>query len=405
MLFSYANYHSALWKKSYLVLAYVLSASTLAFLYWIFVATPVFNSFMDGNLIVSSPYVILFYYLLTILGFIFCMHLKQVKTFIPRLKRKSFSLSLSKKVILIFTILLLSSMIAIQTGIPGVHISLTPVAVAYSIPMILIASLSLAGLSILKEKNGGILVQGWIISLIGSFLFSILSAKLMPDRHLEYLIVPLCIPAALSIHYLIKHYSINDVKSLLAQQSFIHPPQPTKLHLRTIAIPIIIGSLIIANTMAAYPTIDALESLDERVSDPCISVLDWMQGNVSNTSVIASDHRLSMLCWANGYNITYGDTNITWYSENTTKSLLELYQLNVTHILIDDIMRTNVVNVDVGKYYHMTNESYEKFKEKPFTLIYRNATQNEKFEEIHWIELYEINYSLISDTEKTKPIA
>ena len=405
MLFSYANYHSSLWKKSYLVLAYVLTASTLAFLYWIFVATPVYNSFMSGKLIVSSPYVILFYYLSIILGFLLFMHLKQVKTYLPSLKIKSLSLSLSKKVILIFTALLLSSMIAIQTGVPGVHISLTPIAVAYSIPMLLIASLSLAGLTLLKDKNGGMLVQGWTISLIGSFLFSILSAKLMPDRHLEYLIVPLCIPAALSIHHLIKHHSITEVKSLLAQQTFIHPPQKAKIHLRTIAIPLIIGSLIIANTMAAYPTIDALESLDERVSDPCISVLSWMHGNVSNCSVTASDHRLSMLCWANGYNITYGDTNITWYCENTTQCLLELYQLNVTHILIDDIMRTNVVNVDVGKYYHMTNESYEKFKEKPFTLIYRNATYNEQFEEVHWIELYEIDYSFILNTENAKLIA
>jgi hypothetical protein len=112
-----------------------------------------------------------------------------------------------------------------------------------------------------------------------------------------------------------------------------------------------------------------------------------------------------MLCWANGYNITYGETNITWYGENTSQCLLELYQLNVTHILIDDIMRTNVVNVDVGKYYHMTNESYDKLKEKPFTLIYRNSTSNEQFEEIHWIELYEIDYTFILDTEITQLIA
>lgn len=405
MLFSYAYYHSSLWKKSYAVLAYVLTASSSAFMYWIFVATPVYNSFMSGKLIISSPYVMLFYYLLTILGFMLCMHFKQIKTYLPSVKLRAFSLSLSKKIILIFTVLLLSSIIAIQTGIPGVHIALTPIAVAYSIPMILIASLSLAGLSLLKEKNGGMLVQGWIISLIGSFLFSILSAKLMPDRHLEYLIVPLCIPAALSIHHLIKHHSITEVKSLLAQQNFIHSPQTVKAHLRTIAIPVVIGSLIIANTMAAYPTIDALDSIDERVSAPCISVLGWMHGNMSNASVIASDHRLSMLCWANGYNITYGETNITWHCENTIQGLLELYQLNVTHILIDDIMRTNVVNVDVGKYYHMTNESYDKFKDKPFTLIYRNATYSEQFEEVHWIELYEIDYSFILDTEKAKLIA
>jgi hypothetical protein len=129
-----------------------------------------------------------------------------------------------------------------------------------------------------------------------------------------------------------------------------------------------------------------------------------MEGNMSSDSVIASDHRLSMLCWANGYNITYGETNTTWTSENVSQCLEELQQFNITHILIDDIMVLRVVNVNVGMYYHMTNSSYEKFQEEPFTLIYRNATTNNQFEEIHWIELYEIDYSKISNKTEVATI-
>ena len=398
MLFSYTLYHSSMWKKSYALLSYVLTASAAAFAYWIFVATPVYDNFMNGKLLVSSPFVLLFYFLLTIIGFLICKHSQKIKQFLPAITYDHKPLSLSKKVFIAFTAILIASLIAIKTGIPGVYIPLTPIAVAYSIPMILLASFSLAGFSILKEKTGGYLVQGWIIAFIGSFLFSILSAKLLPDRHLEYLIVPLCIPAALSIRHLIKNHAITEVTSRITHQKILHQPHTLKAHIRTIAIPIIVGSLVIANTMAAYPTIDALDSLDERVSDPCISVLDWMDGNVSNTSVIASDHRLSMLCWANGYNITYGETNVTWFSGNMSECISEFQRLNVTHILVDDIMRTKVVNVDVGKYYHMTNESYDKFKEEPFTLIYRNATVNDELEEVHWIELYKINYSQIPTT-------
>ncbi|RLF31430.1 MAG: hypothetical protein DRM98_05605, partial [Thermoplasmata archaeon] len=61
--------------------------------------------------------------------------------------------------------------------------------------------------------------------------------------------------------------------------------------------------------------------------------------------------------------------------------------------VIDDIMRDNVVNVDVGKYYYMTNESYDKFKQPPFELVYRNATVNSIGEEIHWVEIYAVNWS------------
>lgn len=395
MLFAYANYHSSSWKKSYSLLIYVLSASTLAFSYWILVATPVYEGFMNGKLFVSSPFVILIYYLSTLTGFFISMHSQKIKDYIPPIKFNFPLCSLSKKVIILFSAILVASLIAIRTGIPGVYIALTPLAVMYSIPMILLASFSLAGFSLLKDKSNGVILNGWIIALIGSFLFSLLSAKLMPDRHLEYLIVPLCVPASLTIKQLIQNHSISGVKTLFTHPT-LHPSfRLSKPHLRTMAIPVIVASLIIANTMAAYPTIDALDSLDERVSDPCISVLEWMDGNVSNTSVIASDHRLSMLCWANGYNITYGETNITWTSEHVLQCISELKRLNVTHVLIDDIMQKNVINIEVGEYYHMTNQSYEKFHYNPFTLVYRNATVNEEFEEVHWIELYEINYTMI----------
>ncbi len=396
MLFGYAHYHPNDWKKSWMLLSYVLLASSATFIYWIAIATPVYEGFMNGTLLVSSPYVILLYYVSTLAGFLLCVHSQKIKTILPTFTYQPKQISIGKKVGLFFVILLISSLIAMKTGIPGVYIKLTPLAILYSIPMILLASFSFAGFSLLKKQENDYLLKGWIFALIGSFLFSILSAQLLPDRHLEYLIVPLCIPAALSMYLLIKNQSLKDIKSVLSHQPFSIKPDIIQPHVRTLAFPIIIGALIIANTMVAYPTIDALDTLDERVSDPCIAVMDWMEGNVSINSTIASDHRLSMLCWAHGYNITFGETNITWTAGQLETCLVELQRLNVTHILIDDIMRTNVINIDVGKYYYMTNASYDKFLEEPFTLVYRNATMNNDFEEIHWIELYEINYSKLS---------
>lgn len=395
MLFSYAYFHPNQWKKSWILLSYVLIASSAAFTYWITIASPVYEGFMNGTLIVSSPYVILLYYLSTLTGFYFCLHSEKIKTILPSFNYQFKKISMTKKVVFSFVILLITSLIAMQTGIPGVYIKLTPLAILYSLPMILLASFSFAGFSLLKKQESDYLIKGWILALIGSFLFSIFSAQLLPDRHLEYLIVPLCIPAALSMYLLIKNQSLKDLKSVLSQQPFSLSSETIQSHLRPLAFLFIIGALIIANTMVAYPTIDALDTLDERVSDPCISVLDWMDGNVSSNSTIASDHRLSMLCWAHGYNITFGETNITWTAGQLEICLPELQRLNITHILIDDIMRDNVINIDVGKYYYMTNASYNKFLEEPFSLIYRNATLDNDFEEIHWIELYEINYSQI----------
>jgi hypothetical protein len=43
----------------------------------------------------------------------------------------------------------------------------------------------------------------------------------------------------------------------------------------------------------------------------------------------------------------------------------------------------------------MTNESYLKFKQEPFELVYRNATMNQDQEETHWAEVYLVNWTFI----------
>ena len=170
-------------------------------------------------------------------------------------------------------------------------------------------------------------------------------------------------------------------------------------HMKKIGV---IGSILIlfvSNMIVAYPTIDSLDHIDERVSDPCINCIEWMQGNLSSSSIIASDHRLSMLAWASGFKIPLGIDNITsalWTSNESTECIPEITRLNITHIIIDDIMFEKVINIDVGHYYYLTNRSYEKFQTSPFEMIYRNATYNDQLMEEHWIEIYKVNYSKIN---------
>ena len=58
-------------------------------------------------------------------------------------------------------------------------------------------------------------------------------------------------------------------------------------------------------------------------------------------------------------------------------------------------MKNEVVNIDVGIYLYMTNQSYDKFNRQPFELIYRNASYDNNNNEVHWVELYKINYDFI----------
>ena len=396
MLLFYTISHSQKQRKSWYFLSYVLFSTTLSFAYWAFIATPVYTSFMNRFLILSSNMVISLFFLLTISGFLICLRWQTIRHrfHVKHLQPAKYSLPI--KITFACVSLLILSIIASNTGIPGVHVSLTPLAIAYSLPMIVLAGFSYAGFSLLNKNKFGFLIRGWSYALIGSFLLAIITADLFPDRHLEYIIVPLCIPAALCINKLLATYSTADVKHLFSPS--ISLKTILQNHIRFITLITTVAVLVVANSIVAYPTIDALNTMDERVSDPCMNTLEWMTGNISNASITASDHRLSMLCWAEGFSIPTETMNHTWTTDDLNSCFSELYTNNITHILIDDIMKTNVVNVDVGHYYIMTNESYKKFQQPPFTLLYRNASYNPQDEELHWAELYEINYSMILDT-------
>ena len=375
-------------------LAYVSCAASLTFGYWALIAKPVFYGFMQGNMSLSSYQIIVLYYIFLFGGFIaLLMKNKHFQNVLPIHRNKIFSLK--TKVSIFFIILVVASVYASVNGVPGVYAKITPLALFYSLPMLLFISLSLSGFSVLKKTRGGILIMGWTFALSASFFYSLLSGGLLPDRHLEYLVIPLCIPAAISIVEIIEGLNGLNVKNLFLNPSVL--PKLTRHHTKHMLAIVVVACMGISNIMAIYPTIDALDTIDERVSQPCINVLDWMNGNVSASSVVASDHRISMLLWAEDFNITMGKTNLTWTAENWTACLPELEELNITYIFIDDIMNEIVVNIDVGKYYHVSNESYDKFTMKPFELIYRNATANNLGEEIHWAEVYAINISHIEN--------
>ncbi len=376
-------------KKDLSLLLYISIISSIAFIYWAIIAKPVFYNFMESKMFISPYIIILLFYSILFGGFIFIKLTKNYNIVFPRLFNLKRLSNLNK--FLIFTFIsIFISFYAANNYIPGVYVKITPLAIIYSLPMIILLSLSFTGYSKIKNIAGGNVIHGWTLGLSISLLYSIFSSNLYPDRHLEYIIIPLCVPAAIMIKNMLYtdkiHIPIRLNFSPFIKSFF------KKTNKRTI-ISVFISIMCISNMIAAYPTIDALNHIDERVTKPCINVFQWMDGNISKNSVIASDHRLEMLLWAEGFNITKGRTNKTWTSNNTIDCFFELKQLKIEYILIDDIMKNSVVNVDISKYFHMSNFSYEKFTKKPFELVYRNVTFDNNGIELHWVELYKIEYN------------
>jgi len=385
-------------QNANLAFLYLLGASGAAFSYWAFIATPVFNRFMPTKTSLNPLYLIGLFYLFLIIGYIFLSYMKKRNK--DQQVFKPTPTTVHYKNILTYLVLLISaSILAAFYGIPGMTVKLTPLAVVLSIPMLLLISFSFVGLKLLKTMEQGSIIFGWVIGIILSFTYSLANPSFFPDRHLEYLIVPLCIGAAVATYTMYKDTHSSNIKH------FMQPLLPSHLphHRKRVAIIAVISMMCVANMMAAYASVDVLHIMDERVTDPCLNSIEWMDGNITD-GVVASDHRLSNIIWANGFNITFSETNTTWTGENISVCIEEINRLNISYILIDDIMRENVVFIGNAISLYMTNESYDKFSEKPFELLYRNVTYNDEGEENHWVEIYRYHRPKLTDVIRSHSI-
>ena len=380
-------------QNNNLAFLYLLGASGAAFSYWAFIATPVFYQFMPTKTSLHPLYLIGMFYVFIFIGFFFLSHIKDRSRDQPVLQPIS-SKVYYKNIITYLALLISTSVLAAFYGIPGMTVKLTPLAVLFSIPMLLLVSFSFVGLKLLKSMEQGNILFGWVFGILLSFGYSLMNPSFFPDRHLEYLIVPLCIGGAVATYAMYSETQSSNIKHFV--QPILQPHYTH--HRKRVAIISIISMMCIANMMAAYASVDVLHIIDERVTDPCMNSIDWLKGNITE-GVVASDHRLSNIIWAAGFNITFSETNTTWTGENLSASIDEINRLNISYIVIDDIMRENVVFIGNAISFYMTNESYEKFSKEPFELLYRNATYTDDGEENHWVEIYQYHRTELIDSK------
>jgi len=389
--------------------AYVLVASALTFSYWSFIATPVFSTFMNNGLSISSYFVILLFYI----GLFGCLlsiaAMKKQKPAILNSLKKSFMFhpAHSRKRALIYFIagfmfILCVEIVFLFVNFPVSGIRLKPLSILYSIPMLLFIGFGCLGVEYLKHVKNRWFFQAWLCAILSSFIYSLVTVNttLFPDRHVEYLTIPACLFAAVGVLYFFRSREYKVSLSLKKQFSY-----PTI----QVLFVLVVSGLVFSNAVAVYPVYTSLEWMDESIPNETVNAIDWINDNLDrNDTLIATDLRLSKMIWAEGINATFEDTNDTWTCDTWVGCVAdfegEQSRRLVTHVLIDDVMRDISVNVRVLCSVYMTNESYLKFSQEPFELIYRNATVNQDNEEIHWAEVYSVNWTFIEQNLMVKKI-
>lgn len=388
-------------KRMHRDVFYVTVASALTFCYWIFIATPVFSTFMNKGLSVSSYLVILLFYV-GLFGLLLGISLlkKNRPTLMHMMKKRlPFDPVSSRRHALLyfaagFIFIFCAEIVFLFVNFPVSGIRMKPLSILYSIPMLLFIGFGCLGVEYLIKVKNRWFFQAWLLAILASFIYSLITVNttLFPDRHVEYLTVPACLFAALGV------FSFFKYRDRSAPLSFKKPFSYPSIQVLFV---LVVCGLVFSNAVAVYPVYTSLEWMDESIPNETANAIDWIKTNLDrNTTMVATDLRLSKMIWAEGINATFEETNETWTCETWVGCAADFRKdtgnpWKVTHVLIDDVMRDISVNIHVLQSVYMTNGSYLKFSQEPFELVYRNATFNAQDEEIHWAEVYRVNWTFM----------
>jgi hypothetical protein len=404
---------------------YILLTSGLTFAYWATIATTVYDNFMSGGftlgpIVFNSNTIITLFYVLFFasMGFIWLKRKKSLFTGGEKNKqtaRQSFNLFLIAFVVCLSLMIIFSII-----KLPSLNFSFNPVSVIWAIPLLIVFSLVVAGFRHTRFIKNGFLIRGWLFGLILSFIYGFIAnfignSSLYPHRHIEYMMYTLAIIAVYGIGSI---FSDPDYKVLLSQLSnkkdlFVsYISKKVKISQKKRLIHISLTSLLVISlAISVYPLPTTLGQSSEIITTEDLNTIEWINEKIDkNLSLIASDHRLERMIESRGFNTTKDESLKIWTTENISEYIDELIGIGknyskITHVLVDDIMKNDVVHIGIGKEgVHMINETwtggYDKFLKQPFNLIYRNESINldsVTFEPVHWAEVYEINWTYIDN--------
>ena len=420
-------------KKDFL---YILFTSVLIFSYWAFVAVPVFESFIGkgislGFITIKSVFTVVLFYIGFILLFVIIPYIRRFNVYIKNLNKKKKSgiskifirilykinpfikkdpYPVRKRVLIFISTLIISYSLMIIFSIiklPGMVFSFNLLSVAYSTPFLFALAFGIAGFRDTWHIKNGVFIRGWLFALLISFIFMVITNNqtIFPHRHMEYIMAPLAVIIILGINGIILKLDYKKIsKKLTRKKSLIYM--------------LVIILLVTTNAFSVYPSHTSLGQSIEVITAEDVSAVEWIEKNLDkNSSIIASDHRLERMLEAEGLNTTQDEVFSLFVEpvENKEAYVSELFRIgenytynHITHVLIDDIMKNEVVHVGrLKEGINMTHESYEKFAPPIFELVHESKTVEidpETNEPLHWARVFKVNWSYFWDKPGLKNI-
>jgi hypothetical protein len=176
--------------------------------------------------------------------------------------------------------------VTVWVSVPGTTVRIPPDNLVYFVPLVVLISLSAAGRKVFDFERDGFGVTTWLVALLLSAGIGIAIAPhvIIPYRHLEYLLIPFAIFAAVGFFRLLDTAGIRGGK-------------------RRVALALG-GALLVANCLTGIPPPSSFADWREGTIPAAIDPAYWARDHASGLFV--ADHHASTTLFG------FGGLNATW---------------------------------------------------------------------------------------------
>ena len=250
------------------------------------------------------------------------------------------------------------SALIVAGAIPATTISVPPGVILAFAPFLVLLAFSAPGRAFLDFARDGLEVNGWLLALLGSLVVGIVAAPvvLIPYRHVEYLVMPLGLLAAVGF------VALYDLLG--------------KGGRRRAAAVAVAGVLLAGNALIAIPPPSFVAGWQEGIQPALVDGALWARGYAGG--LLAADHSASTVFFGfGGINATWDTTSLPFTAATFAAAEPGLAyvrapagNLRASYVWISQETEAGVQLKPFAPAVPMTPAAIAKFSGSPFIKIY-----------------------------------
>ena len=258
---------------------------------------------------------------------------------------------------------------AVVFGIPGTVIRVSPLTIAYFLPLFAFAAFAGSGRKEADFGRDGLAVSGWLLALILSIVIGWVIAPrlLIPFRHIEYVVL---------------------VLAIFGGSGFVQVLRPTGR--RVVAAGALAGLLVAGGAATAIPPSTILAGFEEGIRPATLDAAYWAGMHIDG--LLATDHRASTIAFGfGGVAATWDAAPLALTASDFGAARAEMCAVNaptgvsrVDYVLIDADLANGVQLSPLAPSEPLSPAAAAKFADAPYHKVFDSG----------YAQVYFVNWGL-----------